>query len=147
MSLERLFLKLKSTQSSLDTKNDAIEIFQSSDPKFKDGGQSRDFIHVNDVCSVIYHCIRADDLGGIYNVGTGTAASFADMAKYVLMTKKLDINNSDYIKFIDMPEGLEKQYQFFTKADIDSLRNKLGYKEKFIKIKKGIKKTWEVINE
>ena len=70
---------------------------------------------------------------GIYNVGTGVATTFNEIAKSIFNFYKKKI----MIKYIDMPKDLSDSYQNFTKANINKLRN-AGYVKNFISIKKGI---------
>jgi ADP-L-glycero-D-manno-heptose 6-epimerase len=94
---------------------------------FTDGTQKRDFIHVNDVVSIIRHFMR-NEVGGTFNVGTGNAISFNEIKE----TLKLDI------PYVDMSETLKSCYQNFTQANVSKLRNIGGYDKNFISIKEGV---------
>jgi ADP-L-glycero-D-manno-heptose 6-epimerase len=120
-----------------------IKIFKSNSEKFKDGEQCRDFIFVEDVCSIIYHCMKSEFKGGIYNVGTGKPETWNNVAKIILKIRGLP---EEMIEYIDIPEEIKNQYQNFTQACTDKLRNKLGYTKEFTRLEDAIKKTWLEIN-
>lgn len=82
----------------------------------------RDFVYVEDVCKVIKFFIDSEASGGIYNVGSGRAISFEEVAKTVAPKAT--------IEYIDMPEEIKKGYQQYTEANLDKLRA-VGYKEEF----------------
>ena len=65
------------------SRGETVSLFRSDNPAYPDGGQLRDFIYVADCCAVIRNMLQAPTLGGIYNVGTGQARSFADLARAV----------------------------------------------------------------
>lgn len=95
-----------------------VRLFKSNHPDYKDGDQKRDFIYVKDVVDVIWNFYKNDDVNGIYNLGSGNARSWNDLANAVFeaMGKKPDI------EFVDMPEHLKNQYQNYTQADIENLK-------------------------
>lgn len=117
-----------------------IKLFRSTDPEYRDGEQKRDFIFVEDVCRVITYCMKTENKGGIFNVGTGMARSWNDIAHHILKVRGLD---DKWIEYVDMPEDIKKHYQNFTQANIDKLRNVLGYKDPFLTLEEGIEKTRE----
>lgn len=100
---------------------------------FKYGEQKRDFIHVNDVVNVCLFMIKNKPRSGLYNVGTGCARSFNDVAKIIFD----NCNIKENIKYKDIPENIIKRYQLFTEANIDKLTN-AGYKN-FLSLEEGIK--------
>ena len=114
--------------------NKKINLFKSHNKKFKDGHQKRDFIHVIDCVKVILWFYKNSKISGIFNVGTGKARTFLDIAKtlYKQLKKKENIN------FINTPKNIRKHYQYFTKANINKLK-KFGYRKKFKNIEDGIK--------
>lgn len=120
-----------------------IQLFKSLRPEYKDGHQSRDFVHVEDICSIIHHCMVTDKVGGLFNAGTGYSATWLEVAKTVLKIRGL---NENFIEYINMPEKLKDQYQYHTKANVEKLRSKLGYEKEFISLEDGIKKTWNEMN-
>jgi ADP-L-glycero-D-manno-heptose 6-epimerase len=103
---------------SLVTNGKAVRLFKSERPDYADGGQLRDFIYVKDCCVVVRRLLEAPALSGVFNVGTGHARSFADLASAVFHALGLE----PQIEYIDMPPGLRDKYQYFTEADITKLR-------------------------
>ena len=110
-----------------------IKLFRSHNPGFKDGEQARDFIYVKDVIDVLIFLMHQRKNQGIYNLGTGTARTFNDLAKEIFKAMGLDEN----IEYIDTPEDIRDKYQYFTQADITKLRS-IGYKKPFISFENGI---------
>ncbi len=99
-------------------RGETVSLFKSDNPAYADGGQLRDFIYVADCCAVIRNMLRAPALSGIYNVGTGQARSFADLARAVFTAA----DKPAEIAYRDMPEALRGRYQYFTEADTTKLR-------------------------
>ena len=99
-------------------RGEAVSLFKSAHPDYADGGQLRDFIHVADCCAVIERMLQADQLAGLYNVGTGQARSFADLARAVFAA----VGRPPLIHYREMPETLKRRYQYFTQADTTKLR-------------------------
>ena len=111
-----------------------IRLFKSYKKEYPDGGQLRDFVYVKDICSVIMWLLDNKQVSGLFNVGTGRAQSFQELAEAV-------IRNSNYgggIKFIDMPEHLKGKYQYYTQADMTKLRE-AGYTKEFMPLEEGVK--------
>ncbi len=120
--------------------NGFVKLFRSHRPDFKDGEQLRDFIYVKDLMKVIdwmgdhmMHKTWRKKNNGIYNLGTGQARSFYDLA--VASFKGLDL--SPKIEFIDMPLDLRETYQYFTEANMQKLRN-AGYTNHFYTLEEGV---------
>jgi ADP-L-glycero-D-manno-heptose 6-epimerase len=101
---------------------------------FKYGEQKRDFVHVNDVIKVCLFMIKNKPRSGLYNVGTGNARSFNEMAQIIFNNCGIKEN----IKYKNVPLNIEKRYQTFTEANIDKLRS-IGYNNDFINLEDGIK--------
>ena len=114
--------------------NQTVKLFKSHNPQYKDGKQMRDFIYVKDVINIIDWFIDNKNISGIFNVGTGEPRSFHDLAISVFKNSNIKKN----IKYIDTPKNIREQYQYFTKANINKLRN-CGYKKKFFSLEDGIK--------
>jgi ADP-L-glycero-D-manno-heptose 6-epimerase len=114
-----------------------IKLFKSYREGIAHGMQQRDFIYVSDIANVISHLCKNTDrqFKGIYNLGTGKARSFKDLAEITL--KEMKLQNG--IEWIDMPEGLRNQYQYFTEADMSRFRRDLEYREPFTTLEDGIK--------
>lgn len=104
---------------------------------FKYGEQKRDFICVDDVIDVCLFFMKKQKESGIYNVGTGEARSFNDVANIIFEKSKIEKN----INYIDMPDEIKKHYQEHTEANIDKLR-KMGYNKEFHTLENGIKKCY-----
>lgn len=111
-----------------------IRLFKSEDYNYTDGGQERDFVYVKDVCKVIRFFLEHPECSGIYNVGTGRAQTFAELASAVFYA----LGKEPVIEYIDMPEELKEKYQYHTQAEITKLRN-VGYTEPFMDVKEGVK--------
>lgn len=106
----------------LQIQNDGkVKLFKSTHPDFANGEQKRDFIYVFDVVSIIWKLLNSK-IGGIFNVGTGMARSWNDLAIAVFSGMNLEPK----IEYIDMPEIIKSQYQNFTQAKMDKLREALG---------------------
>lgn len=110
-----------------------IRLFKSCNPDYKDGFQLRDFVYVKDICSVICWLLEHTHINGLYNVGTGHAQSFYELAEATFNALDMAPN----IKFIDMPENLREKYQYFTQAEMSKLQN-AGYRKKFLDVNDGV---------
>ena len=111
-----------------------MKLFRSHRPDFKDGEQSRDFVYVKDVIKICYWLWKNLPADGLYNLGTGQARTFDDLAANTFQAMDLTPN----ISFIDTPEDIRDTYQYFTEADMDKLRA-AGYKEPFYSLEEGIR--------
>ena len=98
----------------------AVRLFASDRAGIPDGGQQRDFIYVKDVVAAVLHCASApvEKINALFNVGTGIARSFADLATAVFRAMNLEPN----IQYIPMPKDLSGKYQYFTEAKMSKLR-------------------------
>ncbi|MBN2523132.1 MAG: ADP-glyceromanno-heptose 6-epimerase [Bacteroidales bacterium] len=110
-----------------------IKLFRSHDPDFKDGEQKRDFIYVKDVVDVLFFLMTNKVKSGIYNLGTGKARTFLDLAKATFHATGTEEN----IEFIDTPEDIRDKYQYFTEADMSKLSG-TGYFLPFSTLEQGI---------
>ncbi len=117
-----------------------MKLFKSHKKGIKDGHQQRDFIYVKDVLDILYFFYRLADRpggkqkkSGLYNVGTGKARTFIDLAKATFDAMDLEPN----IGFIDTPKAFRKNYQYFTEANVKKLRT-AGYKKKFYSLEDGV---------
>ncbi|OGU60430.1 MAG: ADP-glyceromanno-heptose 6-epimerase [Ignavibacteria bacterium GWF2_33_9] len=95
---------------------DKIRLFKSNHPDYKDGEQLRDFVYVKDVIQVIWE-IYEKNIKGIYNLGTGHARTWKDLAKAVFDA----LNEKPVIEYFNMPESLQSQYQNYTQAEMKKL--------------------------
>jgi len=107
-------------------KTGKIKLFKSYHPDYRDGEQKRDFIYIKDVVEIVMFLYKSPNAHGIYNVGTGKAHTWLELANAVFSALNMEPN----IEFIDMPEWLKPRYQYFTEANISKLR-RLGYPGQF----------------
>lgn len=110
-----------------------IKLFKSYKPDYKDGWQLRDFIYVKDVVSVCYFFLHHRKDSGIYNLGTGMARSFFDLACATFN----GINKKADIEFIEMPLDIRDKYQYFTEANMQKLFS-IGYSTPFYSLEDGV---------
>jgi len=110
-------------------------LFRSHREGISDGSQSRDFIWVGDCVDVMLWLGETPGVSGLFNVGTGRARSFADLATAVFQA--LDI--APRIEFIDTPLEIRERYQYFTEASMERLRN-AGYQGHFTSLEEGVRR-------
>ena len=110
-----------------------VKLFRSHRPDYTDGGQLRDFIYVKDVIDVLFFLMENKAESGIYNLGTGKARSFLDLANAVFTA----LNRTPMIEFIDTPADIRDKYQYFTEATMDKLRA-AGYSRQFYPLEEAI---------
>ena len=111
-----------------------VKLFKSCNPNYEDGGQLRDFVYVKDICDVMYWILEHPEVNGLFNLGTGRAQSFKELAEATFHALGLEPN----IEYIDMPEHLKKKYQYYTKAEMSKLRE-AGYNKEFKNLEDGAK--------
>jgi len=110
-----------------------IKLFKSHNPKYNDGGQMRDFIYVKDLISICIFLFVQQNKSGIYNVGTGKAETFLELANSTFLALGIKPN----IEFIDTPIDIRDKYQYFTEARISKLKE-VGYKNDFYSLRLGV---------
>jgi ADP-L-glycero-D-manno-heptose 6-epimerase len=132
----------KGTMQSVIAKNFALvraarplELFKSHRPDYPDGGQLRDFVYVEDCVDVILWFTRHPDVSGLFNLGTGRARTWLDLAQALFDAARQPCN----IEFIDMPQTLAEKYQYFTEARMSRLRA-AGYDRPFTSLEDGVSK-------
>jgi ADP-L-glycero-D-manno-heptose 6-epimerase len=108
-------------------------LFRSHRPDYADGGQLRDFIWVGDCVEVMLWLHDNPGTSGLFNVGTGTARSFADLAAAVYRA----LGREPRIEFVDTPVEIRDKYQYFTQADMGRLRA-AGYGRQFTPLEAGV---------
>ena len=98
-------------------KTGSMKLFKSHHPDYKDGEQLRDFVYVFDVVDAMCELMHRDHDGdsGIYNLGSGDARSFKDLVTATFKAMGKEAN----IEYIDMPESIRDQYQYYTKANME----------------------------
>jgi ADP-L-glycero-D-manno-heptose 6-epimerase len=114
-------------------RGEPMRLFRSHREEYGDGGQLRDFVYVKDCVSVILWLLENPAVSGLFNVGSGTARSWLDLAN--AMFSAAGIRPS--IEFIDMPAGLIEKYQYFTEARLERLRS-AGYKQPVTTLEAGV---------
>ena len=116
------------------SENGGMKLFRSHNPDYTDGGQLRDFVYVKDVVEVCLFLMEHKPASGIYNLGSGKARTFLDLAKNTFKSMDRDEN----ISFIDTPIDIRDKYQYFTEADMSKLLA-AGYKSGFHSLEEGVK--------
>lgn len=114
-------------------KNGNVRLFRSHRADVAHGKQMRDFIYVKDVAEVCMHLMEQRKGSGIYNLGSGTARTFLDLATSVFAA----LGRVPAIEFIDTPEDIRDKYQYFTEADMTKLK-RAGYTRPFTNLESGI---------
>ncbi len=95
-----------------------VRLFKSAHPDFKDGEQKRDFIYVKDCCEIMWWLLKHPKVCGVYNLGSGRARSWNDLVGSVFQSLGLTVS----IEYIDMPNNIRGQYQYFTEAPMQKLK-------------------------
>lgn len=113
--------------------NGEMKLFRSHREGYADGHQSRDFVYVKDVVSVIHFLMEQQPKSGIYNLGSGKARTFLDLA---LSTFKA-LGKEPNISFIDTPVDIRDKYQYFTEANMQKLKQ-VGYSKPFYSLEDGV---------
>lgn len=110
-----------------------MNLFRSHNPDYKDGEQMRDFIYVKDVAEVCLHLMRNRPTSGIFNLGSGQARTFLDLVKATFKA----CNKPENIEFVDTPEDIRQNYQYFTEAGMNRLRD-TGFAKPFTSLEEGV---------
>jgi ADP-L-glycero-D-manno-heptose 6-epimerase len=110
-----------------------LKLFKSYRQEYSDGGQVRDFVYIKDAVDMTLYFLDHPEIGGIFNVGTGKARSWNDLAKGIF--KALEINSD--IEYIEIPESIRDQYQYYTCAKMGKI-NKAGYDKPVLSLEEGI---------
>mmetsp|Transcript_13150 Transcript_13150/g.18611 ORF Transcript_13150/g.18611 Transcript_13150/m.18611 type:complete len:342 (+) Transcript_13150:76-1101(+) len=113
----------------------AMKLFRSHRPDFEDGSQARDFVYVKDLTEVCFFFMhhRKSSSNGLYNLGSGQARTFLDLAKATFKAMQREVD----ISFIDTPEDIRDNYQYFTEANLAKLRN-IGYTRPFASLEDAV---------
>ena len=99
-----------------------VQLFKSYNPDYPDGGQQRDFVYVRDAAEVVAWLVQNDQCNGIYNLGSGQARTFKEVAETMFRAAGREPD----IEYTDMPPSIRDKYQYFTEADMSRLRE-AGY--------------------
>jgi ADP-L-glycero-D-manno-heptose 6-epimerase len=95
-----------------------VRLFKSYKPEYGDGGQMRDFVYVKDCAEVLWWLLGHREVNGIFNLGTGRARTWNDLIRAVFASLAIPLQ----IDYIEMPEAIREQYQYFTEAKMGKLR-------------------------
>jgi ADP-L-glycero-D-manno-heptose 6-epimerase len=112
----------------------AVTLFRSHNPRYRDGGQLRDFVYVKDCVAAVGWLLQNPQVSGLFNVGTGTARSFLDLVHAVGAA----VGRSPEIRFVDTPAALRDKYQYFTQAETTKLRA-AGFEQPFHSLEDGVR--------
>jgi len=115
------------------TRGEAFPLFKSYNKDYPDGGQMRDFVWVGDCVKVMLWFLEHPKIGGLFNLGSGKARSFKELAEAVYKAA----GKEPTITWRDMPEELRGKYQYFTEADMNKLRA-VGYTTPFATLEEGV---------
>lgn len=110
-----------------------VTLFKSHRPGIADGQQKRDFVFVEDVVNVLHFALESPIKRGVFNLGSGQARSFLDLAKAVFKA----LGREELIHFVDTPISIRDKYQYFTQAPMKKLRD-AGYSEPFTSLEEGV---------
>lgn len=110
-----------------------LKLFKSYRKEYPDGGQKRDFVYVKDVVDAMLWFYQHPEHKGIFNLGSGKAQSWNDLADALFHACK----KPKHIDYIDMPDSIKNQYQYFTEADLGKLR-KTGCPVVFLNVMHGV---------
>lgn len=123
-----------------------VRLFEGCDG-YANGGQLRDFVSIEDVVKVNMYFLDNPHRSGIFNLGTGQAQSFNDVAVATVNTLRhaegkpalslAELQQQELISYIPFPDALRGKYQSYTQADIGALRN-AGYAEPFLSVEQGV---------
>ena len=111
----------------------APTLFKSNNAALPDGAQSRDFVYVGDTVAVMLWLLDNPGVNGLFNVGTGVARTYQDLAYAVCDAAGV----ARAVNYVDMPDALRSQYQSFTCARIDRLRA-AGFTAPFLSLEDGV---------
>jgi ADP-L-glycero-D-manno-heptose 6-epimerase len=112
-----------------------VRLFKSHRDGIADGEQRRDFIYIDDAVAVLRWLLDMSSVNGIFNVGAGKAESFRDMIGAMFKA----LNRPPNIEYIDMPDAIRSQYQYFTQSSIENLR-RAGYNAGFTPLETAVAK-------
>jgi ADP-L-glycero-D-manno-heptose 6-epimerase len=125
-----------------------VKLFEGCDG-YANGAQSRDFVYIDDVVKVNMFFLDHPNKSGIFNLGTGRAQPFNDIAHATVNACRAledkpalslaEMIEQGIVEYIDFPEALKGKYQSFTQADISALRA-AGYKDEFNSVAEGVTK-------
>jgi ADP-L-glycero-D-manno-heptose 6-epimerase len=109
---------LVAKNTELIARGETIRLFKSHKEGYADGAQLRDFVYVKDCCAVMMWLLDHPQAKGVFNLGTGQARSFVDLMQAIGAA----LNKPVHIEYVDMPESIRPNYQYFTEAKMGKLR-------------------------
>ena len=110
-----------------------MRLFKSYKPEYANGDQERDFLYIKDAVSMTLYFLDRPNLGGIFNVGSGKARNWNDLAKAIFSA----MNKKENIEYIDMPSAIINQYQYHTCSETQKILNS-GYSDSVMSLEEGI---------
>lgn len=113
--------------------NGSVRLFKSLKSRYKDGEQLRDFVYIKDAVDMTLFIFENQKANGIFNIGTGKAQSFNELARAVFDAMGKDAD----MEYIDMPDSIKDKYQYFTQASMAKLI-KAGYKKKIHTLRESV---------
>jgi ADP-L-glycero-D-manno-heptose 6-epimerase len=111
-----------------------VRLFKSCNPNYTDGEYKRDFLYIKDAVDMTLFFYDNPKINGLFNIGAGKARTWNDLVKAVFAAMGKSVN----IEYIEMPESIRNQYQYFTQAEITKLRN-AGYKKQITSLEDATK--------
>lgn len=111
----------------------SCKLFRSHNPNVKDGEQSRDFIHVQDIVNLIDFFLTTKPASALYNCGTGKARTFRSLADAIFAA----LGKPVQIEWMETPPQFRKAYQYFTEAEMDKVKA-AGYGKEFLGLEEGV---------
>ena len=124
---------LVAKNTALIARGETIKLFKSHKEGYVDGGQLRDFVYVKDCCAVMMWLLDNRSVSGIYNLGTGQARSFVDLMYAIGAALGKPVN----IEYVDMPESIRPNYQYFTQALMDKVQH-AGFSQPMHSLEQGV---------
>jgi len=118
----------------LATADQPVTLFRSHRSDCADGEQQRDFVFVDDCVDVVMWLLDNSSVSGIFNLGTGEARSFSDLARALFAA----LGKAPSISYVDMPESIREKYQYYTRARMERLRE-AGYLRPFTSLEDGVR--------
>ena len=114
-------------------KGETVSLFKSHREGYADGGQRRDFVYVRDAADIVAWLVAHETVNGVYNLGSGVARSFKDLAEAVFRAAGQPAN----ITYVDTPPAIRAHYQYFTQAEMGRLKA-AGYTAQLTSLEDGV---------
>jgi ADP-L-glycero-D-manno-heptose 6-epimerase len=131
----KAFEQINAPVLSCESKNGGkVCLFKSHNPEYADGEYMRDFLYIKDAVDMTLFFYDNPKINGLFNIGAGKARTWNDLVKAVFAA----MGKSANIEYVEMPDSIRNQYQYFTQADITKLR-KAGYKKQITSLENAIK--------